>query len=216
MSPAVPDAASAGEGEGSAEFKCLACGLGYERLELLKEHYRTELHRCNLGRKVAGQAPLRAEEFERRAAEQQEVVERPLPSGKDKHSRKKAKEMKQRAKNEERARRREAKMLKIQQRMEASVSEQRRPSSRPPVSERRLIRSAAHAATGGGGAARARAHEPGGGGGAGVPRTRGGGAEAGPRAVHLLRHAAQGLRRRAEPHGAPGARRRRPLRAALG
>ena len=202
--------ASAGE----AEFKCLACGLGYERLELLKEHYRTELHRCNLGRKVAGQAPLRAEEFERRAAEQQEVVERPLPSGKDKHSRKKAKEMKQRAKNEERARRREAKMLKIQQRMEASVSEQRRPSPRPP--ELRLIRSAAHAATGGGGAARARAHEPGGGGGAGVPRARGGGAEAGPRAVHLLRHAAQGLRRRAEPHGAPGARRRRPLRAELG
>ena len=43
----------------------------------------------------AGQAPLRAEEFARRAAEQQEAVERPLPSGKDKHSRKKAKEMNQ-------------------------------------------------------------------------------------------------------------------------
>jgi hypothetical protein len=108
------------------DFRCLACALSFGTLDELKVHYKQEFHRANLQRKVSGLGPISADEFERRAAQQDpDADEAQLdsqPAGKDKHSRKRAKEAKLKAKNDERARRHEAKMLKIQQRAQAAVS----------------------------------------------------------------------------------------------
>jgi pre-60S factor REI1 len=98
----------------------LACGLAFSNMIELKDHYRTDLHRCNLTRKVQGMLPLGAEDFNRRAAELLGPTVQ-APVGKDKHSRKKAKDDRQRAREEERARRRENKMLKHQAKMEAAM-----------------------------------------------------------------------------------------------
>ena len=56
----------------TAEFRCLACALSFATLDELKVHYKQEFHRANLQRKISGLAPISAEEFQRRA-EQQEV-----------------------------------------------------------------------------------------------------------------------------------------------
>ena len=127
----------------AGDFRCLACSQVFPSLDLLKEHYKEPVHRANLQRKISGLGPISPAEFERRnaAAAEAEETGAPAPAdasrseraggngggggGKDKHSKKRAKEAKLKARNEDRLRRHEAKMLKMQQRAEAAVS--RRP-----------------------------------------------------------------------------------------
>lgn len=188
------------------DFRCLACALSFGTLDELKVHYKQEFHRANLQRKVSGLGPISADEFERRAAQQDpDADEAQLdsqPAGKDKHSRKRAKEAKLKAKNDERARRHEAKMLKIQQRAQAAVSCAQQPPPapcalpacmpsptlgmagcvRPPVAVRACTGTAGSCAddrgAGRGGCA------------AGADGSR---AEAGPEPVHLLRETVRRL-----------------------
>lgn len=48
----------------STSLSCLCCHLLFESSDLHREHYRSELHRFNLKRKVAGLAPVTGEVFE--------------------------------------------------------------------------------------------------------------------------------------------------------
>ena len=77
-------------------------------MSALKEHYRGDLHRCNLKRKVQGLLPLSAADFQSRSEElvTPAVVQ---PVGREKRSRKLSKEARQRDKQEQRARRHQEK-----------------------------------------------------------------------------------------------------------
>eukprot|EP01049_Picozoa_sp_SAG25_P005827 SAG25_NODE_412_length_8295_cov_17.983895_6_plen_112_part_00 len=58
-----------GASDTGEQCKCLACGLAFDAMHTLKEHYRGDLHRCNLKRKVQGLLPLSAADFQSRAEE---------------------------------------------------------------------------------------------------------------------------------------------------
>jgi hypothetical protein len=92
-----------GASDTGEQCKCLACGLAFDAMHTLKEHYRGDLHRCNLKRKVQGLLPLSAADFQSRSEEL--VAPAVQPAGKEKRSRKLSKEARQRVKQEERARR---------------------------------------------------------------------------------------------------------------
>ena len=60
---------------GERSFNCYtAPGAVFHTEEEMKEHYRSEWHRHNLKRKVAGLAPLTREAFEERAAREATVA----------------------------------------------------------------------------------------------------------------------------------------------
>jgi hypothetical protein len=107
-----------GASDTGEQCKCLACGLAFDAMHTLKEHYRGDLHRCNLKRKVQGLLPLSAADFQSRSEEL--VAPAVQPAGKEKRSRKLSKEARQRVKQEERARRQQEKLLKMQERVEAA------------------------------------------------------------------------------------------------
>ena len=101
---------------------CLTCRLAFTSLDTLKDHYRVDLHRANLKRKVNGltaltQAQLDAREVDRDAPELQVPTSAPLNarSGKDKHSKKRNKAKKEANRLEQRVAKREQKVLRAQE-----------------------------------------------------------------------------------------------------
>lgn len=52
----------------SAVFTCTACAITFEDLDSLKKHYKSDWHRYNLRRKVAGLEPVDQQDFDRRLA----------------------------------------------------------------------------------------------------------------------------------------------------
>lgn len=55
-----------------ASFTCLACRVGFPTSEGQRQHYKTEWHRYNLKRKIAGMIPVSADNFRERVASQQQ------------------------------------------------------------------------------------------------------------------------------------------------
>lgn len=45
------------------QFTCLACQIAFETADEQRSHYRSDWHRYNLKRKVAGVAPVSESEF---------------------------------------------------------------------------------------------------------------------------------------------------------
>lgn len=59
------------ETEGLTTFTCLACRVGFSSSETQREHYKTDWHRYNLKRKIAGMVAVSAENFRERVTAQQ-------------------------------------------------------------------------------------------------------------------------------------------------
>lgn len=55
-----------------ASFTCLACRVGFASSEAQRVHYKTDWHRYNLKRKIAGMVPVSAANFQERVTTQQE------------------------------------------------------------------------------------------------------------------------------------------------
>ena len=58
-------------------YTCLSCRVGFMDSEGQRQHYKTDWHRYNLKRKIAGMIPVSADNFRERVAaqarEQQEI-----------------------------------------------------------------------------------------------------------------------------------------------
>ncbi|EDQ92761.1 uncharacterized protein MONBRDRAFT_17002 [Monosiga brevicollis MX1] len=59
----------------NVKFTCLNCRVGFPTAEAQRVHYKTEWHRYNLKRKVAGMAPLTADAFRARVTQQRQEAE---------------------------------------------------------------------------------------------------------------------------------------------
>ncbi|XP_004583683.2 cytoplasmic 60S subunit biogenesis factor ZNF622 [Ochotona princeps] len=59
-----------------ATYTCISCRVAFRDAELQRAHYKTDWHRYNLRRKVAGMAPVTAEGFQERVWAQRAVAER--------------------------------------------------------------------------------------------------------------------------------------------
>lgn len=71
---------SHGSTEGTAMFTCLSCSIAYANPEDQRAHYRTDLHRYNMKRRVANLPPVRADVFNAKILErkgQNEQIEGP-------------------------------------------------------------------------------------------------------------------------------------------
>jgi hypothetical protein len=55
-----------------ASFTCLACRVGFASSEAQRVHYKTDWHRYNLKRKIAGMVPVSAANFQERVTAQQD------------------------------------------------------------------------------------------------------------------------------------------------
>lgn len=53
------------------QYTCIACGVGFGTGEDQRGHYKTDWHRYNLRRKVAGLPPITADTFRTRVLAQQ-------------------------------------------------------------------------------------------------------------------------------------------------
>eukprot|EP00730_Choanoeca_flexa_P012420 TRINITY_DN4257_c0_g1_i1.p1 TRINITY_DN4257_c0_g1~~TRINITY_DN4257_c0_g1_i1.p1 ORF type:complete len:422 (+),score=122.07 TRINITY_DN4257_c0_g1_i1:90-1355(+) len=60
------------------KFTCFTCGVGFPSAEAQRLHYKTDWHRYNLKRKVAGMAPVPAEAFRTRVTAQQQEAKRQM------------------------------------------------------------------------------------------------------------------------------------------
>lgn len=58
-----------------ATYTCISCRVAFRDAEMQRAHYKTDWHRYNLRRKVAGMAPVTAEGFQERVRAQREVAE---------------------------------------------------------------------------------------------------------------------------------------------
>ncbi len=56
-------------------FTCLSCRVGFPTSEGQRQHYKTDWHRYNLKRKIAGMVPVTAENFRERSAAAQKEQE---------------------------------------------------------------------------------------------------------------------------------------------
>jgi pre-60S factor REI1 len=119
MSSPIPQSAADIPGRG---YNCLTCRLTFQTLDILKDHYRLDLHRCNLKRKVNGLAPLSQAELDVRETEQEDSripeIRLAAPGGKEKHAKKRNKEEKNRHRTEARVAKREQKMLRAKESFE--------------------------------------------------------------------------------------------------
>lgn len=73
--PSAAEAETAGgSGSGGAQlqYTCMCCRVGFSDAEPQRRHYKTDWHRYNLKRKVAGMPPLTAEAFAQRVLAQRE------------------------------------------------------------------------------------------------------------------------------------------------
>ena len=57
-------------------FTCLSCAIGYPNPEDQRAHYRTDLHRYNMKRRVANLPPIRADAFDAKILERRAVAEK--------------------------------------------------------------------------------------------------------------------------------------------
>lgn len=57
------------EGSGAAMFTCLSCSIAYPNPEDQRAHYRTDLHRYNMKRRIANLPPVRADVFDAKILE---------------------------------------------------------------------------------------------------------------------------------------------------
>ncbi|XP_008819990.1 zinc finger protein 622 [Nannospalax galili] len=58
-----------------ATYTCITCRVAFRDAEMQRAHYKTDWHRYNLRRKVAGMAPVTAEGFQERVRAQRAVAE---------------------------------------------------------------------------------------------------------------------------------------------
>ncbi|XP_023560685.1 zinc finger protein 622 isoform X2 [Octodon degus] len=58
-----------------ATYTCISCRVAFRDAEMQRAHYKTDWHRYNLRRKVAGMAPVTAEGFQERVHAQRAVAE---------------------------------------------------------------------------------------------------------------------------------------------
>ncbi len=52
-------------------FTCLSCRVGFSSNDAQRQHYKTDWHRYNLKRKIAGMIPVSADNFRERVAAQE-------------------------------------------------------------------------------------------------------------------------------------------------
>lgn len=62
-------------GPAMATYTCITCRVAFRDAEMQRAHYKTDWHRYNLRRKVAGMAPVTAEGFQERVRAQRAVAE---------------------------------------------------------------------------------------------------------------------------------------------
>lgn len=57
----------------AAVFTCITCGVAFKDAEIQRKHYKSDWHRYNLKRKVAGFGAVSAEEFQKLVLEQRTI-----------------------------------------------------------------------------------------------------------------------------------------------